>query len=108
MWPYSRRPGSRIIYGANRFRRTKSRRSFPEQKRTRAIAWGRLSTRTAEKKTRRSEGSGEQSLHFFLVLPGTVGRSALRQGRMAAFQSALGVLRQEQAAKESLLRRLTK
>ena len=45
--------GSRIIYGANRFRQTKSRRSFPEQKRTRAIAWGRLSTGTAEKKTRR-------------------------------------------------------
>jgi hypothetical protein len=33
---------------------------------------------------------------------------ALRQGRMAAFQSALGNLRQEHVAKESLLRRLTK
>jgi hypothetical protein len=33
---------------------------------------------------------------------------ALRQGRVAAFQSALGVLRQDQAAEESLLRRLTK
>jgi hypothetical protein len=33
---------------------------------------------------------------------------ALRQGRVAAFQSALGELRQEHAAKESLLRRLTK
>ena len=33
---------------------------------------------------------------------------AVRQGRGAAFQSALGELRQEHAAKESLLRRLTK
>jgi hypothetical protein len=33
---------------------------------------------------------------------------ALRQGRVAAFLSALGKLRQEHAAKESLLRRLTK
>jgi hypothetical protein len=33
---------------------------------------------------------------------------AVRQGRMTAFQSALGELRQEHAAKESLLRRLTK
>jgi len=33
---------------------------------------------------------------------------AVRQGRVAAFQSALGELRQEHAAKESLLRRLTK
>jgi len=33
---------------------------------------------------------------------------AVRQGRMTAFQSALGELRQERAAKESLLRRLTK
>jgi hypothetical protein len=33
---------------------------------------------------------------------------AVRQGRVAAFQSALGELRHEHAAKESLLRRLTK
>ena len=33
---------------------------------------------------------------------------AVRQGRVAAFQSALGELRQEHAAKESLLRRLAK
>jgi uncharacterized Zn finger protein len=33
---------------------------------------------------------------------------AVRQGRVAAFLSALGELRQEHAAKESLLRRLTK
>lgn len=33
---------------------------------------------------------------------------ALRQGREAAFQSAVGELRGEQAAKESLLRRLDK
>ncbi len=33
---------------------------------------------------------------------------AVRQGRVATFQSALGELRQEHAAKESLLRRLTK
>src|SRR5271166_1008315 len=33
---------------------------------------------------------------------------AVRQGRMTAFQSALGELRQEHAAKESLLRRLIK
>lgn len=33
---------------------------------------------------------------------------ALRQGRVAAFQSILGDLRQEHAAKESLLRRLAK
>jgi hypothetical protein len=33
---------------------------------------------------------------------------AVRQGRMTAFQSALGELRQEHALKESLLRRLTK
>jgi hypothetical protein len=33
---------------------------------------------------------------------------AVRQGRVAAFQSALRELRQEHAAKESLLRRLTK
>ena len=33
---------------------------------------------------------------------------AVRQGRMTAFQSALGELRQEHAAKESLLRRLSK
>jgi hypothetical protein len=33
---------------------------------------------------------------------------ALRQSRVAAFQSALGELRQEHAAKESLLRRLAK
>ena len=32
---------------------------------------------------------------------------AVRQGRMTAFESALGELRQEHAAKESLLRRLT-
>jgi hypothetical protein len=33
---------------------------------------------------------------------------AVRQGRMTPFQSALGELRQEHAAKESLLRRLAK
>jgi hypothetical protein len=33
---------------------------------------------------------------------------ALRQSRVAAFHSALGELRQEHAAKESLLRRLAK
>jgi hypothetical protein len=33
---------------------------------------------------------------------------AVRQGRVTAFQSALGELRQEHAAKESFLRRLTK
>ena len=33
---------------------------------------------------------------------------AVRQGRVTAFQSALGELRQAHAAKESLLRRLTK
>jgi hypothetical protein len=33
---------------------------------------------------------------------------AVRQGRVTAFQSALRELRQEHAAKESLLRRLTK
>ena len=33
---------------------------------------------------------------------------AVRQGQVTAFQSAVGELRQEHAAKESLLRRLTK
>ncbi|HTT18056.1 MAG TPA: hypothetical protein VMG82_03865 [Candidatus Sulfotelmatobacter sp.] len=61
-------------------------------------------SRIAAHNQKRQPNKYDKAVHLLIDLRDL----ALRQGRVAAFQSALGELRQENAAKESLLRRLTK